>query len=201
MSETDSVIDRLYTSYLLRDFVAKVVPGFLVLLSIVLSSGHDRRLLHAIQAFSFWGWFLLIGLAFSIGFLVQALGELVGWTRIYPDGSSHNRAARVNAIHRMIALSRSNQPLITQQRERYVVLKEMSANFSLSIVLAFVLVGSAHLPPPVPGLTRLLLLGFSIAAFLWYNRMQVSDQRTLEEKAVEPAAQSQRPRERKRAGA
>ena len=205
MSQLDSVIDRLYTSYLLRDFVAKVVPGFVVLSALALSSGTRDHMLRAVHGLSIWAWFLLTGLSFSVGFLVQATGELIGWTHIYPDGSSHNREARANAIRRMIAPSRSNQPAISQQRERYVVLKEMSANFSLSLIIAVAILVSAQLPPPVPGITRLVLLLLALASFFWYGRMQVDDQRTLEEAAIAPQPEAgppaERRRGRKRAGA
>jgi len=207
MSETGSIVDRLYTSYLLRDFVAKVVPGFLILVALLLSLGHQPPLPPSIFDISFWGGSFSTGLSFLVGFLVQAIGELLGWTRIYADGSSRNKDARRAAIKRMIEVARSREPAIAQQRERYVVLKEMSGNFSLAIVIGIVLLVSARLPSPVPGLVRFVLISLSLASFLWYNRMQADDQRTLEEIAAplaeeaKPLASARRGRGRRKAGA
>ena len=200
MDSVSSVIDRLYTGYLLRDLVAKVLPGSLVIGALAFSPRTHGISMRWLAHLPWWSWVLAIALAFIVGFAIQAIGEWTGWARIYPDGSSRDETARRAAMDRMVALGSDGSTWATQQRERYVVLKEMAANVSLAAVITIVILVTTLVSPILGLVTRLVFLGSAIACFRWFNRVQASDQRYLEEQ-IARARQTARPARGRRRGA
>jgi len=184
MDSGSSFLDRLYTSYLLRDFVAKILPGLLVLAACLYSPAHPGGFLRLSSHAPLWSWLIALGLAFITGFAVQAIGELIGWASIYPGGSSRDKAVRRAAITRMVHLSDSRNTWVMQQRERYVVLKEMAANASFAVVLSLALVAARYISPVWGIAARAAFLLLTVGAFYWFNRVQADDQRVLEELAA-----------------
>jgi len=183
MSTADTVVDRLYTNYLLRDFVAKLLPGA-VFLGTVLLTPYDARLkVHSLDNLPAWTWLLLLGASLVTGFAIQAFGELTGLARIYPRNGNRNYA-RQQAIYRMVALHSLEKPWANLQRERYVVIKEMSATTALALLLSLAYVAVSHYAPgSVVALRLFIALGIS-ATLLWYQGLLVRAQREFEEQVL-----------------
>ena len=184
MDAASSMIDKLYTRYLLRDFVAKILPGLFVLFSAAFSLEHPFAPIAFSRRLPVWGWLLLLGLAFIAGFSVQAIGEITGWTRIYNDGPSRDSKAREKAIDRMVKLQQRELPWATQQRERYVVLKEMAGNSSLALIMGIILIGLSLISSLAATIGKSIFILAAIGSFYWYNRAQAKDQSYLEEQSA-----------------
>ena len=183
MSTADTVIDRLYTNYLLRDFVAKLLPGA-VFLGTVLLTPYDTWLkVHALDDLPAWTWLLFLGASLVTGFAIQAFGEMTGLARIYPRNGSRNYT-RQQAIYRMVALHSREKPWANLQRERYVAIKEMSATTALALLLSIAYVAVAYYAPgSVAAIQFFIALAISATLF-WYQGLLATAQREYEEQVL-----------------
>jgi len=173
--------DAFYSSYLARDFFAKVVPGSLVLGSFLLWSEPYPVLIGVVEKLPVLGWLLVYGLCWGVGFAVQAIGERLGIVRSHPRDETEQvfreRAASFNASN-PTTTDRSN-------RERFVVIKESTANLGVAIGLSIVLVGGCKL---LPDYRKLIVAGFvvlCVAALLWFQAVHQSRERDWELRVIE----------------
>jgi len=183
MEAAASLLDRLYTTYILRDFVAKVLPGLVTVVAFAFDPLHPNIALRHLAALPPWAWPFLLGLAFIAGFALQAFGEGLGITRIYPDGPTSDPNARTAGIVRMSWVFESKRPWASQQRERFVVIKEMMANFSLSILLFAAMALISYTVPTIGPIVRLALALIFLINMIRYSHIMADDQRTLEQLA------------------
>jgi len=79
--------DSLYTSFVARDFFAKVVPGPIVLAAVVVAPANSQFTLKSLNELPILGWLLLYGVCFLIGFAVHATRARA----IFVQGWSHSR--------------------------------------------------------------------------------------------------------------
>src|SRR5262245_58717862 len=89
--------DAIYSSFLARDFFAKVIPGAVVFMSLGLAANIQTGLpateltkvvsaidWTVIKELSILVWVLLYGLSWALGFTVQSMGNLVGFISAFP---------------------------------------------------------------------------------------------------------------------
>src|SRR5262245_6451916 len=89
--------DAIYSSFLARDFFAKVIPGAVVLMSLGLTANVQNDLSATglagvvstidwtvIKEASILVWVLVYGVSWALGFTVQSMGNLVGFIRAFP---------------------------------------------------------------------------------------------------------------------
>lgn len=189
MNWATSLLDRLYTSYWIRDGVGKALPGLILLVAAAFSPTNAQPVLFLFGQVTPSGWVVLIVLSLAAGFGLQAFGELSGWARLYPDGPSRSPDARARDIRRALALGRAGEEAAERQRERYLAIKELSANLSLSLVVGLFLVATSYLPSPLPLAGRVLVILALIGSLYWYQRVIAVDQAALEvEAAGKPAS-------------
>jgi hypothetical protein len=87
MSAISDFVEKAYTSYLLRDFTGKVLPGAILVASFLNAFAQDRvpGFLRVICHFNFVseGVFVMFGLAvlWMLGYAIQSLGDLT--TRLW----------------------------------------------------------------------------------------------------------------------
>jgi hypothetical protein len=78
MKEAATVINALYTTYLARDFFAKVIPGAVIILTLIapLTGGKSaKESLQLINEIPLFGWLFVYGLCYIAGFAVQEEGK------------------------------------------------------------------------------------------------------------------------------
>ena len=185
MTDVGGWINGLYTNYLARDFVAKVIPGFILLASFMFGPPSKLRPDDFLRDLPLLAWPFIYGICLAIGFSIQAFGELTRWARIFPRGEK-----RGDSIPRMVKLHRTSQPWAIQQRERYVVIKEMSANVSLALIYSVILIAVSLIGPRFAIAVRLLVIALAIVMLGWYQWAQVRDQRTFELEASKDAPET-----------
>lgn len=130
----------LWEGFLLRDIVAKVIPGALVILGalVVLTAEPVGSVAARIVELEIIGLVFWIGLAWTCGFFVQELGCLLPcrkkWTFLLTEGTP-NREAHVGRMLNLWALKVPDHTLkrILAGRERLVVIKEATGNLSLAL--------------------------------------------------------------------
>jgi hypothetical protein len=174
------LIDRMYSSFLVRDFFAKVLPGGFLLGAILLAFPELQVKQEFFLELPFLGWLLLYGACFVLGFLVQALGERVGWVRAF-SADETEEAFRV----RMVEFKSLTIPVATQiQRERYVVVKELTGNASFSLLLGVVVVTSSIVPLRYRPWLFLCFAFTAIYSLWWFQNVHQRRQRDFEKKAI-----------------
>lgn len=135
--------DRLYSHFILRDVVAKVVPGAIILIAAGFLLRVDFSPLWSGEV-SIWIMLLLAGVSWLVGGVAQELGTLFSLISVeHPE-------------KRIIAFARHAGAAEKQVRERIVVIKQSSGNGAI----AFLLLAVAHRvasPCPSWALTAILL--------------------------------------------
>lgn len=136
MPKLSNFFESLYTQFLLRDILAKTIPGFLALSAVGSLLNSSRVDLQAVFLDEFTpAWFLILyGLSFMSGMLVQHLGMRIGFSPVNPSKKIIKQyLSRLNKFYKKA----KDDPQLSRQRERLVILKEMAANYgmSLSIIL------------------------------------------------------------------
>lgn len=146
MADLEQLADTLYSRFILRDFVGKVVPGALLTVSTLQSVTFPHSLLDNLSSLPAAIWLALLGFCWIAGFIVQWLGAILG-TRSYPHigdkipGTSarHTKAntpASDVEFHRAVLKYRHLGSQETQQLERFTVIKEACGNGYVSLILA-----------------------------------------------------------------
>ena len=73
------LIDSLYTNYLLRDFLSKIIPGMILLFTIYLcffwENNSSSYLFALFIKFSLMAWISIMGVSWLIGMSIQKFGE------------------------------------------------------------------------------------------------------------------------------
>ncbi len=125
-----SILDRLFTSYLARDFLAKIIPGSLIILAAIWAIHGELSFLNDMA----WGlWILAFGFSYCTGFAIQAMAEAVKWFRARPDDEDN----QIPLMERSVKIySETKFERLRAERERIVTLKEMSGNISFAGLLA-----------------------------------------------------------------
>lgn len=127
MEAIDRAIQTVYTRFVLRDFVAKILPG-LVLLASLSSVTFGWSATH--EAFQQARWIEAIGIGGIAWILAFAIQEIGHRARILDHKSDKVR------IEAGVKFSRSCNEDERALRERYIVIKEACGNLFVSIVLS-----------------------------------------------------------------
>jgi hypothetical protein len=85
MSELTNIFDAFYSRFVLRDFLAKVIPG-LILIFALGSAATTTGFVGIYAILSFGAWLVLLAVAWVSGFAVQAFGKWLRLIKHLPDG-------------------------------------------------------------------------------------------------------------------
>ena len=125
MEALQVVFKELYTSFLLRDFAGKIVPGCVLFFSIsVMFSKPNEILKIASGRISFVVIFLIAALAWTVILGIQSIAELAGIWNYYPPDKGAEMTIQFK-IEKFLRLACPNERL---QYERFVVIKEATGN-------------------------------------------------------------------------
>ena len=192
MDELSDFFNSLYSHFLLRDIVAKVIPG-LIGLAAVLSMLAPFGVLD-MQRFahisSFVQMILLYGLGFMFGMLIQYLVTKLPCVHVHVHDGKDNKARIEASLKKDVEFHKcaGNQQFLSRKRERLVIIKEMGANYAgaLIIVLIVFLLHSCRLSLSwatwIPII--IVLLSMIIVLFL-QNRFYANEQRLWEDIVIE----------------
>ena len=182
----DRFFDSLYSQFLLRDLLAKVVPGLISLyaaLSLFIREP-ESLLAHLARTSVIQVLVIAYGLSFMVMLLLQFLAERIGLISIFVWRKKSEK--RIVSVKRSLAKARAfelqndGKDLILRQRERFVVLKEMAGNYGISLLLLAIAVFARLLVArPRAQLWLLCALTTLIAAgivLLWQNRSYAEEQ-------------------------
>lgn len=140
----NNFFDNLYNKFLLRDLLGKALPGLILLLGLTIILGHGSfRVLSSFRHITIFHYFLLYGLSFAVGMLLQSgsivrflwrrrkkvdgLAQLTNYSKFLKKQATTFKEK--NAVGLLIAQT------IVAQRERLVVLKDMTGNLGMSFFL------------------------------------------------------------------
>ena len=192
MRELSDLFESLYSHFILRDVLAKVLPGLIGLASIV-SFFAPRPLIHLRSHLPEPGLTtvaILYGIGFMVGMLIQYLGALAPFIHIHVWREDTRRMTVETSLSRAAQFQKaaSGNQVLLRQRERFAVLKEMAANFAASLLLALLAVvryGVFNRGGPEPhGIALGILLAAIIVALVFQNRFHAIEQRTWEERVI-----------------
>jgi hypothetical protein len=134
MEALAAVFKELYTSFLLRDFAGKIVPGCFLLLSYSALFLQPREIIKGITGkVSLVSVFLVAGLAWTVVLGLQSLAELVRIWQYYPSGAGAEMTIQSQVIAPFLQIA---CPQDHQQYERFVVIKEATGNLFVAGLLS-----------------------------------------------------------------
>ena len=190
MPELSDFFESLYAQFVLRDILAKVVPGFLALYSILLAfSPEPMCLIGPLRDLPEIALLVLAyAVSFMVGMFIQHFFSRIGLTEIHvwPGIGGITRAEM--SLHIAHSFSKRTQSSsnshVARIRERLAILKEMSANYAGAVILidisllARCTIARQPYPSAVLAVTPILA---ALAIFLvWQNRFHAREQRTWE---------------------
>ena len=189
-----SFFDSLYSQFLLRDLLATVVPGFISLAAIsVLLVRHPLELVERLsRVHTLVTLGTLYGISFMIAMLFQFVGERLGLLVIFIWRENEELDARQDSLEHAQNFLRDKglTDNILRQRERFAILKEMSGNFGMSMLVVAVTAFARALAsrPSAQAVLLMAVLVLIGIAFLLFrqNRHHAQEQLIWERHLIEP---------------
>jgi hypothetical protein len=176
----NDLINSLYNSFLMRDFFGKALPGSILLFLLTLpekSTFDVNRYLSGVSSLPVWMIVVLYGFSVILGFFVQSIGEMTGWYRNMVKGETEEdfieRQAKIKMDEKVSAVNR-------QQRERYIVIRDLCSNFSLSLTVSSLIFIAWYYANGWFWVVRVLMVIIVILSLNWYGRKHVVRQRNSE---------------------
>lgn len=135
MNDIVTIFDAFYSKFVLRDFLAKIVPGLILLASIAISLAPSISfIITYVVSMSFWCWIAIFGMAWIASFAVQSFAEKYGFIRYYPEELDETRY-----YNEQITFSEISSILEKQIVERFKVIKEACGNSYVTLSIALIL--------------------------------------------------------------
>ena len=125
--KAENIFNSFYTRLVLRDFLGKIVPGSVILLAI---SFTFNLFVYTQLLSEFWLWLLFIGFAWIAGFIAQGFGHWIHIINYEP-----RKGTDEEYIKQLLKFGYKATTLERQQLERYLIIREATGNFSVSLIL------------------------------------------------------------------
>ncbi|MBI1743119.1 hypothetical protein HYR54_08650 [Candidatus Acetothermia bacterium] len=129
MSELTNIFDSFYSRFVLRDFLAKIIPG-LILLFALGSAATSTGIIGVYGIMSFGSWLVLLGVAWIAGFVVHSFGMLSKLIKYVPDGVDVKEFSK-QEIEFYKRLGMEEQ----RRYERLAVIKDTCGNTFVALLL------------------------------------------------------------------
>ena len=192
MRELSDLFESLYSHFIMRDVLAKVIPGLIAVLSLLaLIAPHSLRILPAhLRELDLLTAVFVYGVSFMSGMLVQYLVSLAPFIRIHVWNEGKRQSTQDKSLAKAVEFHKvaAHDPALLRQRERFAVLKEMAANFAGSLLLALLaLVRTGvftHKGLRPPALFAVAFLVAVIIALVFQNRLHAREQQTWEQETI-----------------
>ncbi|MBI3659242.1 hypothetical protein HY230_02055 [Candidatus Acetothermia bacterium] len=143
MSGLVEVIKYFYEDFILRDFLAYVTPGAILIGAVILLQFSDNlsQVREIIKEIPFILYIPIFGVLFIVGYALEGLGERLGilkWHGYCNDEQALKALVYIQSIE-TITKEVGLGDRLRLYRERYSVKKHMCGNASVSIALSLVL--------------------------------------------------------------
>ncbi len=212
MKEISSIIDSLYSHFLLRDIVAKVIPGLLLpIFIIVFIFGIDpcdlpEELEWLTEISPLIQIILLYGLGLLFATLYQYLGRFLHLAKIFvwTDASSKRKfhlptRKKDLSVRKGVSFSFASVDMmdLRRKRERLIIFKEMTGNYAVAMIgiAASYLIDQVNPPNRFERADGILLIALVIAiAVLVATHYDLGEEQRLLEDFVIRAAVMQKDR-------
>lgn len=142
-----NIVDGLYEKFILRDVLSFITPGAILVITVnsalnITDNAMDIRnhMLHTLMSSipSVLTIIIIYGVLFVVGFTLQTLGEVVGIIRFHDyrnDAGSIDNGEFYRVKGKFMGPGMKEA---ARQRERFVVLKQLSGNNAMAILLSAV---------------------------------------------------------------
>jgi phospholipid N-methyltransferase len=135
MNSLTELVNSFYNNFILRDIVAKIVPGVLLAFGVATLKYEPARILRFIREASTIELAFVTAASWVIAFGVQAMGEAVGLIRLWPRELTSDQARK-----RIVCFGRRATTEEKRIVERYVVIKEACGLGYLALLIALILI-------------------------------------------------------------
>jgi uncharacterized membrane protein len=192
MSEISSLFESLYSHFLLRDIIAKVLPGLFGILAIfsMLIPGMKEPLQEFLNLPDLIIIVIVYGVSLLFGMILQFLASLFPCIKIHVWKGSDDKSSEEISLEKAVefldvAKDRTN---LLRKRERLAILKEMSANYAATLVLVLISLllhifgGSTGINPRLV-IIWLIIIGV-VTALIFQNRSQAREQQKWEQEVI-----------------
>ncbi|NOV29603.1 hypothetical protein [Methylomonas sp. ZR1] len=139
MADIDNVkeiTDSLYSSFVARDFFAKVLPGGVVFSALIFSIFYGNPDFEQLQKIPSFLWLFVYGYCWILGFFVQGFGERINVVRASPKNVSNSEYHEGVSVFFVSTRNHADR----LQRERFVVIKEATGNMAVAISIGLLIV-------------------------------------------------------------
>lgn len=133
MEKGENFIDAIYSRFVLRDAFGKMVPGSILLGTIIGSNLEFPLKVNLIKEIPFWAWLGFFGLSWIIAFGLQSFGERVELIKYLPDDVNQDEWYRDYMQFHMNVKTGG-----VRQHERLVVIMEACGNTAIALGASFV---------------------------------------------------------------
>lgn len=134
-SASRSSVDRLYDR-LLRDFFARTVPGFLLLLALAVAVTSFVDVIVALERATIWMWLVAFGAGWLVSLALLELGRRCSLVLLAPDGVTDTQYWAAEERFRTVASRRQRA-----EYERLLTVREAAATASVSILASLLILG------------------------------------------------------------
>lgn len=173
--------ENLYKDFLLRDILAKAVPGFLLLGYFL--QGKMPTVLPENEIPDIVVIIVLYGLSFMTGMLLQYLGAKFRLIRIYVHDNDQEKTLK--KLHEFLDATKNERENFRSQRERFVILKNMSGTYAiafLTIALIEFVKYFGDVRDPIPMTIAVLFIFFLVLR--GQNHFHANEQKIWEDKII-----------------
>ena len=128
MDAVSRLIDALYSRFLLADVLGKILPGLVVLYSLVATFPSLDPALKVLEPLGPWKWAVLVGLSWPLGLGIQGLGQ---WIRLADEFRDLPEWYRQRAKFQRVAKEAE-----IEQISRLLILREAAGNACTALLAA-----------------------------------------------------------------
>ena len=134
--ELVTLFDAFYSKFVLRDFLAKIVPGSMLVSAIAISLTSFPFFLNYVSLMSYWFWIAGFGIAWIATFAVQSFAEKYNFIQYYPVMEGLDQKG---FYEKQIKFNQISSISEKQQVERFVVIKEACGNSYVTLSISLLL--------------------------------------------------------------
>lgn len=193
MREISNLFETLYSHFLIRDVLAKAIPGLIGFVSLIITVSPQsiRPLIYRILGTDLLMIILLYGLSFMFGMLLQFLGSLTPFLIIHVWKADNRSSSIKLSLSKAVEFQKvaSGNKAILRQRERLAVLKEMAANFAFSLFLMMIALIRIAIETSrgsqTPAIPFAIIIFLVVIALIYQNRTHAIEQQIWEEEVLD----------------
>jgi hypothetical protein len=138
MENLKNLFDSFYDHFVLRDFFGKIVPGFVLLSTVLICLFSWINLYSNINTIPILAWIVIFGFAWIIGFSIQSIGEVFKLIRYYPKNFTNDQ----KYYEFYVDFFDSAKDVEKTRAERLMIIRDACGNafiaFSISLIIIFV---------------------------------------------------------------